>query len=1051
VRRLFATWAGVVRRRPRWLTAAVVVATIALAGGLSRLAFDTSQATMISPASQVYLDNLKYQQSFGGELMVVVLDGDIRQLFTARNRAALAGIERNTMVTGRYHTIIGPDTAMTFADRQVDVAARLVMAAGDPAVVAARAASADARRLAAAGARSFDNPRYVEFLLFDEHGDVRAAQRGAFPDSRHALLVAHLRGNLSLDEQGRAVRDIERAVKTHPLAGIRTLVTGTAALTSEVSDKTKSEMGRSGLFSLLAMVVVLLLVFRARWRLLVLPVIAIAMVWAFGAFGYLGIPLTMVTMSGLPILVGLGVDFAIQVHARYEEEAGKPAATDGDPLTAALTGVGPALVVALVAAAAGFLALRISPVPMVDDFAVMLAVGTGVLLVAVVAFVPLALVWRDRRHGARARASAPRHGMVERSVAALASSTRVRPAAVVGVALVIAVAGLAVTPRIPVETDPEKLVAADSPVLRDLGQLRDVAGSSGDAGFMVEADDVMRPDVLAWMADFERRELASRPTELVSANSIASITAQVTGSTPTPGDVRAVMAAAPAGIRDTFLDARSGRVQMLFAAGHLSLDQLDVLYRGMTADARATAPPGVRVVPSGLALIGIETVNAYTDGRAPMTLAALAAVLLWLLLSLRSVRDALLALLPVVTAVGAASLAVHFAGLQVSLLAALSSPLVIAVCTEFSVLIIERAREEERRGGVTSAQAVTNAASSIGRAFVVSGLTIAAAFAVVGMSGFPLLASFGRIVAVDVVAAMLCALVILPPVLRAAGGRAPSGVVRRVGLDDGREIVVRHATAADAAALGAFYAALPSGDRYRRFFGGGAPPATWLERWVREGERGGAVLLAVADGTVVGEAGYGPPADGAGDFGIAVAREWRGWLGPYLLDALVDVACARGVSALRADVLAENRPMLRLLSSRGDAWLPQDDLRTVRVVIPTSGRAPAWPAGATHPRVAVEVAGGRWRAASAAVDAGAQVMACPRHRARCPVLEGDGEGSCPLIEGADVIVLVEGRDADADGALLDAHARHGDRPVVVDDGHTPVDDLVGRVVDAATR
>ena len=68
------------------------------------------------------------------------------------------------------------------------------------------------------------------------------------------------------------------------------------------------------------MVAVLLLVFRARWRLLALPLVGIGMVWAFGAFGYLGIPFNMVTISGLPILVGLGVDFAIQVHSRHEEE-----------------------------------------------------------------------------------------------------------------------------------------------------------------------------------------------------------------------------------------------------------------------------------------------------------------------------------------------------------------------------------------------------------------------------------------------------------------------------------------------------------------------------------------------------------------------------------------------------------------------------------------------------------------------------------------------------------------------------------------------------------
>lgn len=783
--RAFAAWARLIRNRPGRFTAAVVIATVALAGGLPRLEFDSGQDTMVPNTSQVYLDNLKYQKSFGGELMVVVLDGDIRGLFTAGNRAALAAIEAEIARTGRFHTIVGPDTAMEFADRQIGIAGPLMLgaltrdqaAAGTQAErdalaaeFAARTAS-DAERLAAVGEQSFDNPRYVEFLLFDERGEVRAAQRGAFPDATHALLVAHLEGNMSLDEQGVAADDVERAVRRHPLDGIGTMVTGSAALTGEVNERTKTEMGRSGLFSVLAMVVVLLLVFRARWRLLVLPVIAVAMIWAFGTFGYLGIPLTMVTMSGLPILIGLGVDFAIQVHARYEEEATRGA---GDPLPAALAGVGPALLVALVAAAAGFLALRISPVPMVDDFAVMLVVGTGVLLVAVLAFVPIALVWRDRRRGPRPVRE--RHHLgVERLVVALTTSTRLRAPAVVGLALLITVAGFIVNPMIPVESDSEKLVAADSPVLRDLHDLRDVAGTSADAGFMVEADDVMRADVLAWMARYEQRQLERHRAALLSSHSIASITSQVTGSTPTPDDVRTVMGAAPAGIRDTFLDSRTGRAQMLFAVGHLTLDELDVLYDEMAADAAADAPPGVRVVPSGLALIGVETVNAYQEGRAPMAFAALAAVLFWLLLSLRSLRTALIALLPVVTAVGASSLAVYLLGLQVSLLAALSSPLTIAVCTEFSVLFIER-YHEERRVTPEPDTAITAASSSIGRAFTVSGLTIAAAFGVVALSGFPLLASFGAVVAVNVVAAMICALTILPPILRAANARERAAV-----------------------------------------------------------------------------------------------------------------------------------------------------------------------------------------------------------------------------------------------------------------------------------
>jgi hydrophobe/amphiphile efflux-3 (HAE3) family protein len=758
----------------------VVALTLVLTGGLPRLEFDSGQETMVPDSSQVYLDNVRYQESFGGELMVVLLHGDIRRLFTPRNRAALAAIESEIAGTGRFSTIIGPNTALEFADRQVDVAGPLALAAlqRDQAAATDQAerdalqaafesrTAADAERLGAVGGRSFDDARYLDFLLFDEHGEVRAANAGAFPDATDALLVAHLEGNMSLDEQGVAVEDVVRAVRRHALDGIGTTVTGTATLTDEVNDRTKSEMARSGLYSLAAMVAVLLLVFRARWRLLVLPVIAVAMIWVFGAVGYLGIPLTMVTMSGLPILVGLGVDFAIQVHARYEEEAARDAV---DALPRALAGVGPALVVALVAAAAGFLALRISPVPMIDDFSVLLGVGTVVLLLAVLAFVPVVLVWRDRRHGPRLVPEG-RHRGVERLVAALTTSSRQRAPVVVGVALLVAALGVLVNPRIPVEADAEKFVSSDSPVLRDLHALRDVAGTSADAGFLVEADDVMRADVLAWMARFEQRQLERHRTTLVSSNSIASITAQVTGSTPTPEDVRAVMESAPPGIRDTFLDSRTGRAQVLFGIGNLSLDQLDQLLDDMEADAVRDAPEGVKVVPSGLAVIGIEAVNAFQEGREPMTFAALAAVLVWLVASLRSMRTALAALVPVVTALGASTLAVYLLGVQVSVLGALSSPLVIAVCTEFSVLIIERYREERRRR-LEPGEAITAASSSIGRAFTVSGLTIAAAFGVVALSDFPLLARFGAVVAVNVVTAMLCALVILPPLLRSSGAR----------------------------------------------------------------------------------------------------------------------------------------------------------------------------------------------------------------------------------------------------------------------------------------
>jgi len=483
-----------------------------------------------------------------------------------------------------------------------------------------------------------------------------------------------------------------------------------------VNDGTRKGIATTGAFAVVVMGVILLLVFRARWRVLVLPIVLLGTIWSFGTFGYLRIPLTMVTISGLPILIGLGVDFAIQVHSRYEEEI----ATGGDTgaLERALVGIGPALTIAMIGAIVGFLALLLSQVPMVRDFGIMLAVGTAMLLVAVFAILPATLAARDRNGSSRIRR--PRSGRLEHVVGWL-TSVRAHPAVVVVVALLIVAAGATALRRTPVQSDPEKFVPQNSAAVHGLDLLQTVAGSTGDLGFIVDGD-AQRPDLLAWTLAYERQELARHPDQLIQSNSVASTVAQVTGSTPTPGDVRAVMAVAPPGIRATLESADGHTAQIDFAVGNLSLDAEKTLLVATEADLHP--PAGVRVIPSGLSVIGIATVDAMRNNQSTMALAALLAVFAWLLIRLRSARKAVLVVLPVVTAVALASLLVYLVGVQVSMLGALSSPIVIAVTTEFSVLLVERYGEERRRGHPAD-EAMAIGSHRIGRAFMTSGLTTA--------------------------------------------------------------------------------------------------------------------------------------------------------------------------------------------------------------------------------------------------------------------------------------------------------------------------------------
>jgi predicted RND superfamily exporter protein len=264
------------------------------------------------------------------------------------------------------------------------------------------------------------------------------------------------------------------------------------------------------------------------------------------------------------------------------------------------------------------------------------------------------------------------------------------------------------------------------------------------------------------MADFEARALEAHPGQLLRSASIASIAASVSGATPTPADTQAALAVTPPELERMFVSEDRTEAQILFSVGHLSLDDQERLLDELRRD--LDPPAGVRVTPSGLAVIGIATVSALESNQAAMGWAAAGAVFAWLLLVFRSPRRAGLALVPVLTAVGASALLVELLGLQVSALGALSSPLVVAICTEFSVLIVERYLEE-RRAGRSPDEAVATATLRIGRAFSASGLTVASGFAALAVSGFPLLTSFGILVALNVVVSLVVALVLLPPLL----------------------------------------------------------------------------------------------------------------------------------------------------------------------------------------------------------------------------------------------------------------------------------------------
>lgn len=124
-------------------------------------------------------------------------------------------------------------------------------------------------------------------------------------------------------------------------------------------------------------------------------------------------------------------------------------------------------------------------------------------------------------------------------------------------------------------------------------------------------------------------------------------------------------------------------------------------------------------------------------------------------------------------------------------------------------------------------------------------------------------------------------------------------------------MVVRVARPADVDAVGHFLAGLSITTSYRRFLS----PLHWVSpsmlRHLTAVDRRRLVLLAWADGTVVGHAMAVCMGEGTVDVAIVVAdaHQYTG-VGHDLMQALLDTVARHGVTRVHTDVLSENRLVL---------------------------------------------------------------------------------------------------------------------------------------------
>ena len=286
--------------------------------------------------------------------------------------------------------------------------------------------------------------------------------------------------------------------------GLRLRLTGPAVLDHEELESVRLGGQTAALLSLA--LVTLLLVVGLRSARLVLATVAtllMGLVWT-ATFATLAIGhLNLLSVAFAVLFVGLGVDFGIHTSLRYREEAAASGADRAAALRRAALGVGGALTLSALSAAAGFYAFLPTEYRGLAELGLISGTGMFIALATSLTVLPALIALSPPR--VAAAPAAPR-------ASALATLVRRRGRPVLALSVLLGLAGLAALPFVRFDVDPINLMDPDT---ESVATFRDLARDPETSPYTL---DVLAPD----LAEAERLadRLAALP-EVARATTLA--------------------------------------------------------------------------------------------------------------------------------------------------------------------------------------------------------------------------------------------------------------------------------------------------------------------------------------------------------------------------------------------------------------------------------------------------------------------------------------------------------------------------------------------------
>jgi hydrophobe/amphiphile efflux-3 (HAE3) family protein len=610
-----------------------------------------------------------------------------------------------------------------------------------------------------AGLRTQVVPESGTTIILADYGEVDTFDRGRLLPERGSDIVY------------RQVQE-ETALAALP-PGLSVTVTGQPVFENAAFGLMLPEMITlfAGAFALIFGVVYLVMRSKVErgWHVfLPLGTAMTALIYMMGAMGVLGYDFNAIMLGVMPIALGLGIDYGLQIQTRYLEAR----ASDRRPVEAAglaTRTTGRALLIAMGTTVVGLGSLLVSAVPPVQQFGITSAVSVFASMVLSVTLLPALLVRFDAGAGTDASEESADEDRLEALTGLFTRRvTAGKPLVTLLIAVLLVSGGAYAYPQVEPRQQMMDFWPQNLDAKEDLERLEDTVEGSKVIYVVVETDRAYTPETFREVATYQRLMLENPNVNAVTSP-VTAVRTQNGGTVPETqyrldASLRAARDDGPTAIRDP--SEHPSKLLLTFYVDDVEGEPVRTLIDEFEGNADYTLTTADAVQVTGKPVLNRNVIENVTAGLTPMTLLSFALGFGFLAIAFRSVK---ISAVLIAAVAGSAALlvtgAMYLIGVPWNPLTITMSSLTLGIGIDYGVHVFERFEYEVAERGQSRLDAATTAVAKLSRPVIGSSFTTIFGFGVLTVSQFPVLANFGVTTVFAIALSLIAAFGILPAAL----------------------------------------------------------------------------------------------------------------------------------------------------------------------------------------------------------------------------------------------------------------------------------------------